>query len=142
MPTARFRIEVPRGSLVKWGADGGIDFLSPIPCPFNYGSLPAFTGADGDPLDVVVLGERLPRGATGALPIRGRVRFIDAGQPDDKWICAAAPLRRRDRLLLQAFFRAYAVPKAISSRIRRGHPSRFVCLEENPSKFLRTDRYP
>jgi hypothetical protein len=29
-------IEVPRGSFVKRGSSGSIDFISPLPCPFNY----------------------------------------------------------------------------------------------------------
>jgi inorganic pyrophosphatase len=136
MPSsARFIIEVPRGSLVKWGADGGIDFLSPVPCPFNYGSIPGLLGADGDPLDVVILGPRLPRGATATLPIRACARFIDGGITDDKWVCAPVPLRRRDRLLLHSFFTAYAWPKRLRDRLRGLPPSRFVGLDENTSSF-------
>lgn len=133
MLTARFVIEVPRGSLVKWGSDGGIDFLSPIPCPFNYGSIPGILGADGDPLDVIVLGPRLQRGSDGELPIRACARFIDSGTTDDKWVCSARPLRTQDRLLLKVFFRAYAIPKAIKSRLLFQTQSRFVALEEGVS---------
>jgi inorganic pyrophosphatase len=33
-------IEVPRGSFIKRGSTGHVDFISPLPCPFNYGSRP------------------------------------------------------------------------------------------------------
>lgn len=139
MATARFIIEVPRGGLIKWGSDGGIDFVSPAPSPFNYGSLPAHAGADGDPLDAVVLGPRLPRGASGELPIRGRVRFEDGGVEDDKWILSSAPLRRRDRLLIVSFFRAYAVPKRLRDRLKGRPRSRFLNLDENYFSFPDTE---
>ena len=127
-PTLTFCIEVSRGSLVKRGALGELDFISPVPCPFNYGSAPGTQGDDGDPLDVVVLGPRLARGAQGTLPVRARVAFVDAGVRDDKWVCAAQPLRRRDRLLLHLFFRTYALPKHLSGRLRGQPPSRFLGL--------------
>lgn len=135
MLTAHFVVEVPRGSLVKWGADGGIDFLSPIPCPFNYGSIPSILGADGDPLDVIVLGPRLKRGAAGALPIRACARFIDSGTTDDKWVCSAQPLRDRERLLLSLFFHAYALPKSLKSSLLSQTQSRFLGLEEDVSSL-------
>ena len=124
-----FVIEVPRGGFVKWGADGRIDFLSPLPCPFNYGSAPDHPGQDGDPADVIVLGRRLGRGSHGELPILGRVRFVDQGLCDDKWICAAAPLRRRHRLMLRGFFRIYAIPKGIIGALKGAGESRFEGLE-------------
>ena len=34
-------IEIPRGSFLKRGSTGHVDFVSPLPCPFNYGSVPA-----------------------------------------------------------------------------------------------------
>lgn len=139
MATVQYIIEVPRGSLIKWGSDGGVDFVSPIPCPFNYGSLPAHRGADGDPLDAVVLGPRLARGTSGALPIRGRVRFVDGGVKDDKWILSASPLRTRDRLLIRAFFRAYAVPKRLRDRLKGRPQSGFLNLEEGISFSLPPD---
>jgi len=33
-------IEIPRRSFLKRGSTGHIDFVSPLPCPFNYGSVP------------------------------------------------------------------------------------------------------
>jgi hypothetical protein len=55
-------IEIPRGSFLKRGSTGRIDFVSPFPCPFNYGSVPTHLGLEGDLLDAVVLGPRLAAG--------------------------------------------------------------------------------
>ncbi|KAA0206076.1 hypothetical protein EDM68_03655 [Candidatus Uhrbacteria bacterium] len=72
-----FEIEVPRGGFVKRGPDGRVDFVSPVPCPFNYGSAIGYWSADGDPTDVIVLGPRLGRGHRGNLPVFARVRMRD-----------------------------------------------------------------
>ena len=115
-------IEVPRGSFVKWGADGGVDFLSPVPCPFNYGSFPDLRAADGDPLDALVLGRPLRRGRTLSCAVVGRVRFVDDGVADDKWICLPpgrhAPPSRGELAAVRAFFAVYAVVKAAAHRLR------------------------
>jgi len=125
----RFVIEVPRWGFIKWGADGSVDYLSPLPSPFNYGSAPEHPGHDGDPADVVVLGQRRRRGETGVMAVWGRVRFLDQGHQDDKWICAVRAPRRRERLALESFFRIYALPKSIIGFITRSGPSRFEGIE-------------
>ena len=61
-PEVEVVIEVPRGSFVKRGSTGHVDFVSPLPCPFNYGSVPSHIGLEGDLLDALVLGPRLPLG--------------------------------------------------------------------------------
>ena len=111
-------IDVPRGSFVKRGDDGTVDFVSPVPCPFNYGHVPGTLAADGDALDAVVLGPKLSLGSTADVIARARIDFIDAGRPDPKWICADAPLSRFDRLQVAAFFRCYAVAKRMINRVR------------------------
>ena len=120
-------IDVPRGSFVKRGDDGTVDFVSPVPCPFNYGHVPGTLAADGDALDAVVLGPKLSLGSTADVIARARIDFIDAGRPDPKWICADAPLSRFDRLRAAAFFRGYAVAKRLINRARgkRG-PTRYL----------------
>ena len=62
IPEVDVVIEVARGGFVKRGSNGRVDFISPWPCPFNYGSVPTLLGLDGDLLDAVVLGPRLGRG--------------------------------------------------------------------------------
>ena len=37
-------IEVTRGSFLKRGSTAHVDFVSPLPCPFNYGSVPWLGG--------------------------------------------------------------------------------------------------
>ncbi|MDB4976206.1 MAG: hypothetical protein JWN48_4547 [Myxococcaceae bacterium] len=104
-------IDVPRGSFIKRTDDGRVDYVSPLPCPFNYGSVPNTLSGDGDRLDALVLGPRLARGARVSLPVVGLVHFIDAGDSDPKYICAAGPLRKRDELLVAGFFGTYAYLK-------------------------------
>jgi inorganic pyrophosphatase len=113
-------VEVPRGAFVKreLHAQGGIDFVSPLPSPFNYGYLPALPGQDGDPADAVIMGPRLALGSEVALPPVGRVRFVDAGTRDDKLVLSARPLTARERLALRAFFTAYAQAKRLLNRLR------------------------
>jgi inorganic pyrophosphatase len=55
-------IEVLQSSFLKRGSTGKVDFISPLPCPFNYGSVPGYIGLDGDLPDAVVLGPRLALG--------------------------------------------------------------------------------
>src|SRR5947207_7598111 len=59
-PEVEVVIEVPRGSFLKRGSTGHVDFISPLPCPFNYGSVPSHIGQEGDLVDALVLGSRLP----------------------------------------------------------------------------------
>ena len=118
-------IEIPRGSFLKRGSTGELDFISPVPCPFNYGSIPAFIGLDGDLLDAVVLGPRLPAGATVTVQVRGAVRMIDRGYYDDKLICSRTAISPWKRRLILLFFMIYAQAKCVINltRGRWGHNS-------------------
>ena len=115
-------IEVPRFGFIKRKPDGQIDIVSPLPCPFNYGSVPGTLAADGDPIDAVVLGRRRPAGERVTLPVWGTVDFVDAGDADPKLIVAEDPLSRWDRWQVTAFFTAYAALKRVinSTRGRTG----------------------
>ena len=119
-------IDVPRGSFIKRDDDGLVDFVSPIPCPFNYGHVPGTRAQDGEALDAVVLGSKLPFGAIAKVTPRARVDFIDAGCPDPKWVCADGPLSGLQRLQVVGFFRCYAVAKRLINRVRgRQGPTRY-----------------
>ena len=109
-------MEVPRGSFVKREAGRGVEFVSPVPCPFNYGCVEALPGADGDPVDVVLLGPGQPLGARVRARIWGQVRFVDDGVEDDKWIAAAEP--PGSLTAVAAFFRVYAVARRLLNRAR------------------------
>ncbi len=54
-PSVEVVIEIPRGSFLKRGSTGQLDFVSPFPCPYNYGSIHQYIGGEGDFLDAVVL---------------------------------------------------------------------------------------
>lgn len=115
-------VEVPRGGLVKRRQDGRVAFVSPLPCPFNYGSVPGSEAADGDPLDALILGPALPVGSRHLVDVHGVVRFVDADRVDDKLVCGPRPdlgdLRR-----IRGFFRAYALVKRLA---RPGSRSAFL----------------
>ena len=119
-------IEVPRGSFVKRGSTGGVDFVSPLPCPFNYGSVPGFIGLEGDLLDAVVLGPRLALGTHTQVRAWGAVTLTDRGMTDDKLICSRQPLSRRQRRAVLRFFHLYAKCKGLLNLLRR-RPGRNAC---------------
>lgn len=119
-------IEVPRGSFLKRGSTGHVDFVSPLPCPYNYGSVPTHIGLEGDLLDAVVLGPRLPFGATVRVTAWGAVTLVDRGMTDDKLICSATPPTSADRKAVLRFFRFYAMCKRLLN-LWRGRPGRNAC---------------
>ena len=120
-------VDVARGSFVKRDDEGQVDFISPIPCPFNYGHVPGTQADDGDAVDAVVLGSRLCVGTVARVPVQGRIAFLDAGRADPKWICAPAPLSASQRLQVGGFFRSYAAATRLLNRIRgRRGPTRYL----------------
>lgn len=111
-------IEIPRGGFLKRGSTGRIDFVSPFPCPFNYGSVPTYLGLDGDLLDAVVLGPRLAAGTRLKTTAWDAITLTDRGMSDDKLICSAAPLDSLQRARVLRFFTFYAKCKAVLNRWR------------------------
>lgn len=107
-PEVEVVIEVPRGSFLKRGATGRVDFVSPLPCPFNYGSVPNFLGLEGDLLDALVLGPRLPFGTRLRVRAWGAVTLTDRGMSDDKLICSAHALTPAERRNVLRFFRFFS----------------------------------
>ncbi len=114
------------GSFLKRGSSGRVDFVSPIPCPFNYGSVESLLGLEGDLLDAVVLGPRLSRGSRVTVQAFGAIGLTDRGLYDDKLICSRRPLSRRQRLMVLNFFRLYAKCKWLLNRVR-GQAGRNAC---------------
>ena len=114
----RVRIEVPLGSWTKRKASGEVDLRSPLPCPYNYGSVLGTTAPDGDPLDALVLGPRLAFGDVVEVRVRAAVRFFDAGVADPKLVCSEHPLTNAQRRGVWAFFVAYAALKRTRARLR------------------------
>jgi inorganic pyrophosphatase len=119
-------IEIPRGSFVKRGSTGHVDFVSPIPCPFNYGSVPAYLGLEGDLLDALVLGPRLRVGTLVRVKAWRGVTLTDRGMSDDKLVCSTtAPSEAEMRSVLR-FFHFYAKCKGVLNVVRR-RPGRNAC---------------
>jgi inorganic pyrophosphatase len=107
----RVVIEVPRGGFIKRRSDGSFDFISPLPCPYNYGSLIGTRASDGEPVDALVLGPPLRHGDEVEVTVRAAIGFVDAGVFDPKVICADHPLTRQERRKVARFFRRYALFK-------------------------------
>ncbi len=116
--TVQAIVEVPAWTFVKFRSDGSVDFVSPLPSPWNYGRVPGEMGGDGDPLDVILWGRRLPRDAERTCVIQGQVDFVDNGAPDLKLIAAPAPLGLLGRVGVVLFFRLYGPAKALRYRLK------------------------
>ncbi len=125
-PEVQVVIEVPRGSFLKRGSTGSLDFVSPLPCPFNYGSVETLVGLEGDLLDAVVLGRRLPRGTRVTVRAFGAVGLTDRGMYDDKLICSEQAIGGTHRWLVVAFFAFYAKCKWLLNLVR-GRAGRNAC---------------
>jgi inorganic pyrophosphatase len=125
-PELDVTIEVPRGSFLKRSATGHIDFVSPLPCPYNYGAVPNYLGLEGDLLDALVLGPRLPFGSQIRVRAWGAITLTDRGMEDDKLICSAHPLTAAERARVLRFFRFYAKCKGLLNFVR-GRPGRNAC---------------
>lgn len=91
-------IEIPAGSKIKYEIDKKTGLLkvdrilySSVHYPCNYGLFPQTFCDDGDPLDVLVIGQLpvLPSSIMRVRPI-GVVRMIDQGEGDDKIISVHA----------------------------------------------------
>lgn len=125
-PVLEVVIEIPSGSFLKRGSTGQLDFVSPFPCPFNYGSVEEFVGLEGDLLDAVVLGPRLPRGSRVTVRAFGAVGLTDRGMYDDKLICSNYPIGRWQRFQVLLFFKIYARCKWLLN-LFRGRTGRNAC---------------
>jgi inorganic pyrophosphatase len=111
-------VEIPKGGVVKRHPDGSLDYVSPLPAPFNYGCLPGRWGGDGDPQDAILLGARRTSGARVAARVYGVVGFVDQGVPDDKLVCSVERPRRAERALILAFFAVYPWLRRAVNRLR------------------------
>ena len=119
-------IEIPKGSFIKRGSTGQVDFISPLPCPYNYGSVPKFIGMEGDLLDALVLGPRLRTGSLLRLKAWGAVTLVDRGMADDKLVCSTSPPSEAEKRNVLRFFHIYAKCKGLLNVWRR-RPGRNEC---------------
>jgi inorganic pyrophosphatase len=125
-PRVEVTVEIPRWSFLKRGSSGHLDFISPLPCPFNYGSIDNMMGLDGDLLDAVILGPRLPRGTRVSITAFDAIGLTDRDMYDDKLICSRQPLSPSERDGILKFFRAYARAKRLLNALR-GQRGATVC---------------
>lgn len=125
-------VEVPRGGFIKRELHGAgrVDYLSPLPCPFNYGCVPGLPGPDGDPADAILLGPRRPLGARVPGAVVGVVRFWDAGLPDDKLLVGEAPPTAAQLRQIRLFFTFYGPIRRVLNALRgRGGRTGLVAVE-------------
>ena len=125
-PEVEVMIEVPRGSFLKRGATGHVDFISPLPCPFNYGCVPIYLGLEGDLLDALVLGPRLGFGTRVRVTAWGAITLTDRGMSDDKLVCSDRAPTESERRNVLRFFRFYARCKGLLNILKR-RPGRNAC---------------
>lgn len=131
-PWVEVMIEVPRWSFLKRGPQGHVDFVSPLPCPFNYGAVPEYVGLEGDLLDAIVLGPRLAFGTRVRIRAWGAITLIDRGMEDDKLVCSAHPLEPGQARAVRRFFAFYARCKGALNTLR-GRPGRNACGPWRPA---------
>ena len=93
--TGKWEVTKPEGEL-RWEIrDGEPRVVQYLGYPGNYGMiprtlLPEEQGGDGDPLDVLVLGDAVPRGTVLPVRIIGVMEMIDDGEQDDKLVAVRA----------------------------------------------------
>lgn len=112
-------IEIPRWSFVKYAlhktddgrASGQVEFISPLPCPFNYGFVDGLIGGDALPLDAIVMGPRIARARVIQRPVRGIMHFVDNDEIDNKLICSDLALQNWEVALLRLGFPVYVQMK-------------------------------
>lgn len=117
-------IEIPAGTTAKWEVSkitGHLEWIFEgmqpreiryLAYPANYGLIPQTLlkkslGGDGDPLDVVVLGDSVPIGSVLRVKILGSLKLRDEGETDDKIIAARQGSHFSMFNSLDEFARAY-----------------------------------
>jgi inorganic pyrophosphatase len=102
--TIRAIVEIPTGTSAKWEVskdnpkavyweykNDAPRIVNYLGYPGNYGAIPGTAlpkelGGDGDPLDVIVLGQAVPRGEVVNVRLIGVLKMLDGGEQDDKLI--------------------------------------------------------
>ncbi|MCL4069461.1 inorganic diphosphatase [Pseudomonas sp. GX19020] len=97
-------VEIPTGTSAKWEMskedpkavyweykDGAPRIVNYLGYPGNYGAIPGTAlpkelGGDGDPLDVLIIGQAIPRGEVADIRLIGVLKMLDGGEQDDKLI--------------------------------------------------------
>ena len=91
----KFEVSKDTGQIVQDIENGQPRKIKYIGYPANYGMIPRTLlsielGGDGDPLDVIVLGEQLQKGNVVEVKLIGILKMMDDGEVDDKLIAVMA----------------------------------------------------
>jgi len=91
----KFEVSKDTGQIVQDIENGQPRKIKYIGYPANYGMIPRTLlsielGGDGDPLDVIVLGEQLQKGSVVEVKLIGILKMLDDGEVDDKLIAVKA----------------------------------------------------
>jgi len=154
-------IEIPAGSFTKYEVDPASGFIivdrfqtMPVRYPANYGSIPSTAGADGDPLDVLVISrEPIVPGALILVRPVGMLIMLDEGEQDDKIIAVPAddvdPLYQHIRDIhhlaeveqqqIEEFFRVY---KNLPSGRKKVETQGFVNADTTKSIINQSIKHP
>jgi inorganic pyrophosphatase len=159
-------VEIPTGTVAKWEVmepDGALkwEFKNGAPrivkylgYPGNYGMLSQTLlskerGGDGDPLDVLVLGESVPRGSVVKAKVIGVLKLLDGGEMDDKIVAvlASSPLAEVDTpeqmdqkfpgvlSIVKIWFESYKGPGELTSDGYRGPAEAFQVIDAAKADF-------
>ena len=132
-------IEIPLDSNIKYELDKEQGVMvadrfmfTALRFPFNYGFIPQTMGEDGDPLDILVLGDRsVYPGVVIACQVIGLLEMTDEAGIDTKII--AVPVAKVDPHYGE-FKDISDVPEAVKSKIRHFFES-YKALE--PGKWVK-----
>ena len=145
--TVNVVVEIPTGTTAKWEVDkkdgkikwefkkGKPRIVKYLGYPGNYGMLPRTLlpkelGGDGDPLDVLVLGQYIPRGSVVKAKVLGVLKLLDGGEQDDKIIAVLndSPLSKVNNIqeldsqfigvtnIIKTWFESYKGPGELVSK--------------------------
>jgi inorganic pyrophosphatase len=102
--TVNMVVEIPAGTVAKWEVNGTLEngtkpddgrlrwefkngkprIIQYLAYPVNYGLIPNTKAADGDPLDIMLLGPAVSRGSVIEAKYIGALLMLDGGEVDDK----------------------------------------------------------
>ena len=163
-------VEIPAGACEKWEVksdgvmrwdmkDGKPRHVKYLGYPCNYGMVPHTRlgkelGGDGDPLDMLVLGQALPRGSVVPVRVLGAIHLVDGGEKDDKLIAVpqesplakATSLTELDELypgitaILETWFENYKGKDALQCQGFADAAEATALLEAAVESFAKRDR--
>ncbi|MBW6451193.1 MAG: inorganic diphosphatase [DPANN group archaeon] len=110
-------IEITKGSFIKSSitpTKTKLEFISPIPIPFNYGFINDTQSGDSEALDIIIFGEKLKRGSKLDISASGIILFKDNNVKDYKIIASTDKKNKTYRkIITYLFFKLYATIKPL-----------------------------